>query len=874
MATPEAASTPATAENTSSLAISSHDTAICIVPPRQSWPPVDRLRSLYDKAYEKWPPHVNLIYPFVRADSLPAAAERIQSVLCKHGSEMRDALYVSLDAAGVFTRRHDNIIYLRDSDEDNCSRLKRLRSGILNALGHEAQAKQGYQMHMTVAQSEDVISSAHMFLLDKVGYLPPVEWEVEHLFIVVRERVQLDDGATSQMKIWGTIRLADGKLSRPEKPLPFYEIQPTPPSPSRNTDEDTLGEKYALQAHDTYYYDDEMRIWAPFADPASYPITPPTTFGVSSYNVLAEFHHPPSSARYPLLVGNMLSIPGRADILVLQEVTDHFLSFLLSSPEIQSRFPFCSHGPPSQRDIEPLPSFLNQVILSRFPFSCDHVSFRRRHKGSLVARFPGFITSGSDSGNDDLIIASVHLTCGLTDGSIAAKASDVQRIVRYLTDTHADSPWVVAGDFNISTSQYTIDAAREKGTVSASSLAYLAAAERILGRGGLVDAWRAAGSLEGEDEGEAEGEQGATYDPRVNEVAAAIVGSGYGMRPQRYDRVYVRGEGLLRVGGFNRFGMKKGRTSEGDGFASDHWGVRAVLEVTERESKLSNEIEHLVVPVEAVKAQGALADGGVKGALEQAGAFPTEEETRKRKTAFNLLKAILLDSASASEETTTRAQPAVVIAPVGSYALGVWTTSSDLDVLCIGPFSTQTFFALATQRLRKAAAAPTGQDVRILRRVKANTGTMLEIDVHGIKMDLQYCPATEVAEQWPQVLRAPASHAVWSLSASSLNKLKAVRDMDYIRRSVPDLAIFRLAHRFIKMWAKASGVYSARFGYLGGIQISLLLARVYKLMPNPSDVTLPDLLATFFTHYAAFPFEKSLVFGQYFPASRALLWED
>ena len=42
------------------------------------------------------------------------------------------------------------------------------------------------------------------------------------------------------------------------------------------------------------------------------------------------------------------------------------------------------------------------------------------------------------------------------------------------------------------------------------------------------------------------------------------------------------------------------------------------------------------------------------------------------------------------------------------------------------------------------------------------------------------------------------------------------------------LAIHRLAHRAVRTWARTRGIYSVRFGYLGGIQISVLLARVCK----------------------------------------------
>src|SRR3569833_1735028 len=107
MATPEAAESAA-------IAVGSHETALCIVPPRQLWSSVDRLRALYDKAYQKWPPHVNLVYPFVQVDSLEKAVEQNQTrkATDKRPQHNTAGQRVRLDSADVFTHRHDNTIYI------------------------------------------------------------------------------------------------------------------------------------------------------------------------------------------------------------------------------------------------------------------------------------------------------------------------------------------------------------------------------------------------------------------------------------------------------------------------------------------------------------------------------------------------------------------------------------------------------------------------------------------------------------------------------------------------------------------------------------------------------------------------------------------
>lgn len=132
------------------LSLTSRDTALCIIPPRSQWSKVDQLRSHYDKAYGKWPPHINLVYPFVQPDALPRAVEAAQSAVTQQD---RKPFNVCLDAAGVFEHRHDNTVYVHDSDD---SHLKDLRAAVLGALGQHDDG--AYRSHMTIGQSEDSTS--------------------------------------------------------------------------------------------------------------------------------------------------------------------------------------------------------------------------------------------------------------------------------------------------------------------------------------------------------------------------------------------------------------------------------------------------------------------------------------------------------------------------------------------------------------------------------------------------------------------------------------------------------------------------------------------------------------------------------------------
>ena len=42
--------------------------ALVIIPPKDHWKIIQKIRRKYDKTYLKWPPHINLIWPFVFAE--------------------------------------------------------------------------------------------------------------------------------------------------------------------------------------------------------------------------------------------------------------------------------------------------------------------------------------------------------------------------------------------------------------------------------------------------------------------------------------------------------------------------------------------------------------------------------------------------------------------------------------------------------------------------------------------------------------------------------------------------------------------------------------------------------------------------------------
>ncbi|KAF2851096.1 hypothetical protein T440DRAFT_448913 [Plenodomus tracheiphilus IPT5] len=850
------------------LSTTSHDTALCIIPPVSECGHIDNLREVYDKAYGVWPPHINLIYPFVAPENLTRAQFQIQEHL-KQDLKLDQHTTVELSQAGLFKQRKNSTVFLCEARDVPKSFLQTLRQIALQGLG---QPSSPANLHLTIGQSESETVSSRAFLLAKAKLIPTLRFRVGALAILIRERATGSDAAPS-MRLWGTVDLAaPGNEWKPHTPE-FWSARSLSMSHAIEVDEEDCVELHGdansnsvqvYQTGSTYAFDANSDNWMVSTESeAENMATNEVT--IASYNVLIDSEYPPDRDRDPLILRNLLSDAAVADVLVLQEISDDFLSYLLGDNEIRRRYPFTSHGPPDQPDIGPLPSMRNIVILSRWPFRWTSVPFHRRHKGALVAQFKS--VSASDA--VDFVVAGVHLSCGLTDGSVAAKHNQLKRLSYYLSQNHASSSWILAGDFNIATSACTIDSALKTKSITEQTAVRLSLLEQGLNEVGLLDAWSMyrleANSDASISEAEAlyDGEAGATFDPKGNMLAADSSNTSDN-RPQRYDRIFIRSQEVLRVDRFNIFGLPE--TVDGVQLvASDHYSVRATMRMVNASKTGGDSYVETMhrMRVEHKSSTTALSDlSHLQSSLYSQGMIPTEEQTKARQQAFEILKDVILGTVD--EHNLAFSGPALMMVAVGSYALGVWTVDSDLDCLCVGPISSKTFFKLARQRLIKAQE----RGIRLLRKVEAKTGTMLELSVHGIAVDLQYCPAGRIAEKWSEFHDLPASDPIFNLSVLSLRKLKPYRDFLYIQRTVPSLSAFRVAYRCIKLWAVQRGIYASKFGYLSGTHITLMLTWICKRLAYDSgSVSAADIIVSFFNYYANFNWTNELLFDAFFHKS-------
>jgi hypothetical protein len=133
---------------------------------------------------------------------------------------------------------------------------------------------------------------------------------------------------------------------------------------------------------------------------------------------------------------------------------------------------------------------------------------------------------------------------------------------------------------------------------------------------------------------------------------------------------------------------------------------------------------------------------------------------------------------------------------------------------------------------------------------------------NGIEIDMTFarlnepevpCPATEnmnFLEYNGEHQPLPEDMKLINLDPKCIRSLNGYRSTVELVKLVPNVDIFRLVLRAIKLWAKSQGLYSNILGYLGGFSWAVLVA---KVCVEYHDLDAAQIILKFFQYFATWP---------------------
>lgn len=185
-----------------------YHTALAIVPPSQFHEAVNEIRSKHDKAYPRWMPHINVLFPFIEVDDTadPTMMTDVEQQLSAALASV-PAFDITLETFNHFSRKGDNLYFLRPSEKCR-PQIDVLVRVVDSCLSHSlgSRQKRPFKPHMTVGQWPKS-TSASVMKATLEQHWTPLTWHCSEISVLSRR----DD---DRMKVRKTIKLGTHTTTR------------------------------------------------------------------------------------------------------------------------------------------------------------------------------------------------------------------------------------------------------------------------------------------------------------------------------------------------------------------------------------------------------------------------------------------------------------------------------------------------------------------------------------------------------------------------------------------------------------------------------------------------------------------------------------
>ena len=158
-----------------------HTTAVVLIPPKTIQPPIQAIRQVHDRNFERWMPHITLLYPFAAQRDfdgiIPALAKAAQLTI---------AFSVTLASFNAFKHRKSCTLFLVPEPKNDIVDLHSTLIRYCPDYDDTARFAGGFNPHLSVGQFQ------HQSLNDAQQRLQnewkPIQYKVESLSLIYRSQ--------------------------------------------------------------------------------------------------------------------------------------------------------------------------------------------------------------------------------------------------------------------------------------------------------------------------------------------------------------------------------------------------------------------------------------------------------------------------------------------------------------------------------------------------------------------------------------------------------------------------------------------------------------------------------------------------------------
>ncbi|KAH7071713.1 2'-5' RNA ligase superfamily-domain-containing protein [Paraphoma chrysanthemicola] len=181
----------------------SYKSALALLPPAHLTAPIEAVRKVHDRHFERWPPHINLLYPFLASPSTTTEQgdraqlkEEIRARI-QHVVKSIQPFHISMhaDSAGVFSHgKKSKTVWLGPSTQS----IQLLQSALQTEFAECDADQRPFKPHLSVGQAhsdkgatavaEAIKNSVteHLTHHDEVDAVA-LDWHVDKVFVIERK---------------------------------------------------------------------------------------------------------------------------------------------------------------------------------------------------------------------------------------------------------------------------------------------------------------------------------------------------------------------------------------------------------------------------------------------------------------------------------------------------------------------------------------------------------------------------------------------------------------------------------------------------------------------------------------------------------------